>query len=118
MSFLSPVAETKELHSDGQLRSRYYKTNYAKAKAVIVEHTTQLNAQVKNVDDVHREIFIQGNRYHIIAFLVQVTPYETSVDFKVEHYGFIGMNRPKKKIIEFYEYLNHNLTFKGVGLHP
>ncbi len=117
-SFLNNTAETKELHSDAELRSRYYKTNYPKAKAVVLEHVNDLKASVRNIDDEHKELFIQGDRYHIIVSLVQVNPIETSIDFKVEVYGLAGFGRPKKKIVEFYQYLDQNLSFKGVGLHP
>ena len=37
-SFFGTTAETQELHSVIALRSRYYKTNYKKAKAVIIEY--------------------------------------------------------------------------------
>ena len=117
-SYFSPRAESKELHSDVALRSHYYKTNYAKTRDAIVEHAQELNLGVRTIDDEHREIFLQGAKYHIICSLVQVTPYETSVDFKIEVYGLMGMNRPRKRIIQFYQYLDKKLPFKGVSLHP
>jgi hypothetical protein len=117
-SIFQTVAESKELHSDPQLRSRYYKANYRTVKAHVIEHAKTLQLDVRSVDDEHREIFLQGSRYHIIVSIVQVNPIETSVDFKVEFYGLIGRGRPKKTILAFYQYLDANLPFKGVGLHP
>lgn len=117
-SFLSNTAETRELHSEVQLRSRYYKTNYAKAKAVVIEYAEKNKMVVRNVDDDHRELFLQGDRFHIIVVFVQVTPIETSVDFKVETYGLAGWGKPKKRIVALYQYLDQNLAFKGIGLHP
>lgn len=117
-SWLGTTAETKELHSVVSLRSRYYKTNYKKAKAVVIEYANQLKANIKHIDDEHRELLLQSDRFHIIVSFVQVTPIETSIDFKVEMYGLIGMHRPRRKIVAFYEYLDNNLPFKGVGLHP
>ena len=118
MSFFNNTAESKELHSEVALRSRYYKTNYQKSKAVVIEYAGTINANVRNIDDVHREVFLQHNRFHIIVSFVQINPYETSVDFKVEYYGLIGMNRPVKRILDFYAYLDKNLQFKGTSLHP
>jgi hypothetical protein len=118
LSFFQTIAESKELHTDPQLRSRYYKTNYRKVKAVILEYAEQQGLQVRNIDDDHRELFLQGPRYHVIASIVQVNPYETSADFKVEVYGLAGFGRPKKLIREFYQHLDQHLMFKGVGLHP
>lgn len=118
LSFFQTIAETKELHSEVQLRSRYYKTNYRKVKAVILEYAKEQDIQVKSIDDDHREIFLQGPRYHVIVSIVQVNPYETSADFKVEVYGLVGMGRPRKIIASLYKYLDDHLMFKGVGLHP
>ncbi len=118
VSYFSPRAESKELHSDIALRSHYYKTNYAKTRDAIINHAHDLDLGVRTIDDEHREVFLQGSKYHIIFSLVQVTPYETSVDMKVEMYSGIGMNRPRKKIIQFYQYLDQKLPFKGVSLHP
>jgi len=117
-SAFQTVAESKELHTDPTLRSRYYKTNYAKTKAVILEYAKNEGIDVRSIDDEHRELFLQGGRFHIIVSIVQVNPIETSVDFKVEVYGIIGFNRPKKMIHSMYKYLDENLSFKGVALHP
>lgn len=117
-TYLGNVAETQELHQVIGLRSRYYKTNYQKAKAVVLEYAAEMKAEIKNIDDEHKELLLQSSRFHIIVTFVQVTPIETSIDFKVEMYGLIGMHRPRKMIIKFYDYLNNNLSFKGVGLHP
>jgi hypothetical protein len=116
--FFRTVAETKELHRDPSLRSRYYKVNYTKAKERVLEYANKHNIQVKNIDDTHRELFLQGSRYHVIVSILQVNPIETSIDFKVEVYGLFGFNKPKKTILSFYKYLNETLTFKGTGLHP
>ena len=117
-SFFGTTAETVELHPIIGLRSRYYKSNYAKAKAIILEHASKSKMIIANIDDEHREILLQSSRYHIIVSLVQVNPIETSVDFKVQMYGIFGFHRPRKVIFSFYAYLDKNLTFKGVGLHP
>lgn len=117
-SFFGTIDETQELHVVRELRSRYYKTNYKKAKAMAIEYTKAINVNVTNIDDEHREILLQSKRYHIIVSIVQVTPIETSIDLKVEMYGLFGFHRSRKIIISFYEYLDRNLQFKGVGLHP
>lgn len=117
-SFIANSAETRELHQVVALRSRYYKTNYAKAKARVLEYVKQLDVDVRSIDDEHKEVFVQGRRFHIIFSFVQVNPIETSIDIKVEQYGLMGMHRPRKRIIEIYKYLDTHLQFKGCGLHP
>lgn len=117
-SFIGNTAETSELNTDVELRSRYYKTNYSKTKAVIIEYANDNKITVKHVDDQHKEVLLQGDRFHIIVSMVQVTPIETSVDLKVEQYSLLGLNRPKKRILALYEHLNQSLSLKGVSLHP
>jgi hypothetical protein len=117
-SFMRTTAETRELHAVGNMRTRYYKTNYNKVKAKVLLHVEKLGSDVMNIDDAHGEIFIQSNKYHMIISIIQVNPIETAVDFKVEFYGLIGRNRPQKMIQEFYAYLDSELPFKGTSLHP
>jgi hypothetical protein len=118
ITFFKTIAETKELHAIGTLRSRYYKTNYKAVKEAILEYASANKLTTKHVDDEHKEIYLQGTRYHIMVSVVQINPIETSVDFKVQHYGLIGMNRPIQRIDSFYQFLDTKLPFKGVGLHP
>lgn len=118
ITFFKTTAETKELHAVGALRSRYYKTNYKTAKEAILEYAQSQKLETKHIDDEHKEIYLQGTRYHIMVSVVQINPIETSIDFKVQHYGLIGMNRPMQRIEAFYKFLDTKLPFKGVGLHP
>lgn len=118
MSFIGNSAETSELNSIGSLRSRYYRANYAKTKAIIQEMANEFKLDIRNVDDQHGEILLQSNKFHIVVTIISVNPIETSVDFKVLMYAFLGFNRPQKKIVEMYKYLDSKMTFKGVGLHP
>ncbi len=116
--FLSNNAETSELHQDGGLRSRYYKASFKKVRDVIQEFSTLKDIVILNVDEVHGEMFLQTTKYHMIVSIVQVNPLETAVDVKVQTYQLIGRGVPKNKVLELYDHLNNNLTFKGVGLHP
>jgi hypothetical protein len=117
-TFLTNNAETRELHVDPELRSRYYKTTFKKVKQVIDQYCDELGIVIVNVDEVHGEMFLQTSKYHMIASIIQVNPLETAVDLKVQTYQLIGRNVPKAKIAKMYEYLDKNLPFKGVGLHP
>ena len=117
-TFLTNNAETRELHTDPDLRSRYYRTTFKKAKEVIEQYCNDKGIVIVNVDAVHGEMFLQTSKHHMIASIIQINPLETAVDLKVQTYQLIGRNVPKIKIVLMYEYLNENLTFKGVGLHP
>jgi hypothetical protein len=117
-TFLSNNAETRELHSDVDLRSRYYKTTFKKVKEKIEEYCNDEGIVVVNVDVIHGEMFLQTSKHHMICSIIQVNPLETAVDLKVQTYQLIGRNVPKMKILKMYKFLNENLPFKGVGLHP
>lgn len=117
-SYLDNNAETRELHPFPKLRSKYYKTNYNKCKEQVLEYIKGLNAELRNIDEEHKEIFVQGRNFHMIFSFVQVNPIETSIDIKVEKYGLMGMHKPRKQIIEAYAFLDQRLPFKGVSLHP
>lgn len=116
--FFSNSAETRELHNDVELRSRYYKISYKKARIKVEDYCNLVGINIKDINDDHGEIYLQTAKYHMIVSIVQVTPLETAIDMKVETYQIIGRGIPKKKILELYKYLNDELSFKGVGLHP
>lgn len=117
-TFLSNNAETRELHTDSELRSRYYKTTFKKIKTAIEEYCDNEGIVVVNVDETHGEMFLQTTKYHMIVSIIQVNPLESAVDLKVQTYQLIGRNVPKMKVLKMYKYLNDKLPFKGVGLHP
>lgn len=117
-TFLTNNAETRELHTDPELRSRYYKSTFKKVRQAIEQYCEDGGIVVVNVDESHGEMFLQTSKHHMIASIIQVTPLETAVDLKVQTYQLIGRNVPKAKIVKLYDYLNENLSFKGVGLHP
>jgi len=116
--FVSTIAETKETHQRMQLRTRYYKTRYNKMKDQILDYCKVSNLYVKNEDDVHGELFLQANGYHMIVSIVQVSPMECAVDIKVQTYGLIGLFKPMKIIQKCFAYIDKKVEFKGVELRP
>ncbi|MCF7925703.1 MAG: hypothetical protein K9L26_04140 [Candidatus Izimaplasma sp.] len=116
--FLKTILETREMHSITSLRTHYYKKNYKIVKQAVLDYASSNKLDVQNVDDKHGELYFQAKNFHIIASIVQVTPVETAVDFKVQYYSLIGWNRPLKDIKKFYAYLDQTLPFKGTSLHP
>ncbi|MEC9484989.1 MAG: hypothetical protein UMR38_03830 [Candidatus Izemoplasma sp.] len=118
LDFLKTILETREMHSIEGLRTHYYKTNYTKVKEWVLNYVKSVDYTTKTIDDTHGEIYLQGKKSHIIVSIVQVTPVETAVDLKVQYYGLIGWNKPKKTIQEVYDYLDQKLPFKGISLHP
>ena len=116
--FATNIAESKEIHNDNNLKTHYYKTRYNNIKQIILSYAQANKLIVKSEDDVHGEIFLQANNRHIIVSIVQVSPFETAVDVKVQTYRIIGLYKPMKEIILLYRYIGTKADFKGVGLHP
>ena len=118
MKFMSNFAETKELHSNRLLQTRYYRTSYTKIKNELIEYSNENNFIVNSIDDIHGEIFLQNTKFHLIISVLQINPRETAVDIKVQTYKIIGMNKPINIITNLYTFLDKKFEFKGVGLHP
>jgi hypothetical protein len=117
-AFFHTTCETRELHSDAQLRTRYYRNSFSQAKDAIEKLAAEERLEVRNVDAHHGEIYLLGNGYDIIVTATQVTPIETGIDLKINWFGFVGLGRPKKVALKFYQGFDRLLKFKGVSLHP
>ena len=118
MNYLTNYAETKELHSNQNLRTRYYRTKYTTLRDTIMNYAKEHEYFVKNIDEKHREIFLQTTKFHLIISIIQINPMETAVDVKVQTYKIVGLKKPERTILNLYAYLNKKLDFKGLSLHP
>lgn len=116
--FFSNEAETRELHKNIELKSRYYKASFKKIKDQIEVYCKNNKIAMEHIDEAHGEVFLQTSNYHVIVSIVQMNPLESSVDMKVQTYSLIGRNIPKKTILKIYEFLDSKLQFKGTNLHP
>lgn len=116
--FFHTTCETRELHSAKELRTRYYRNNFKQCLEALKQLAKQDELDLKNVNEAHGEVYLLGNGFDCIVTMIQVTPIETSIDFKINYFSTIGLGRPKKKAIYFYQFLDKALQFKGVSLHP
>lgn len=117
-TFFSPMCETRELHVDPELRTRYYRNKYKDVVEALKEVAIIEKMEVREINDVHKEIYVLGNGYDCIITVTQVTPIEAGVDLKVNYFSAMGFHRPKKKVLKIYEELKKILKFKGLSLHP
>jgi len=117
-SYFSPTCETRELHSDALLRTRYYRNNFKQCLEVLQELAKTEDFEIRNVNEEHGEVYVLSNGYDCIFTMTQLTPIETGIDLKVNMFGVMGFGRPKKKAVQFYKLLDKALKFKGVALHP
>ena len=116
--FFSPSCETRELNSDPELRTRYYRNNFKQVIEVLNKLAEKHHLEVREVNVRHKEVYMIGNGYDCIVTISQMNPIESGVDLKINFFAAIGFNRPKKKALQFYEDLKGILNFKGVSLHP
>lgn len=117
-TFLSPSCETRELHADPDLRTRYYRNNFQQVVDAFKKLAEDNALEMRDVNQTHKEIYLIGNGFDCIVTVSQLTPIEAGIDFKVNVFSAIGFNRPKKKVLRFYEDLKKLLNFKGISLHP
>ncbi len=117
-SFFSPRSETKELHAEQELRTRYYRNTFKQCLEAVKAMAEEKNLEVRDVNMEHGEVYLLGFGYDVITTITKVTPIEVGIDFKVNFFTTFGFNRPKNKISELYDALDDRLNFKGVSLHP
>lgn len=118
ISFFSTTCETRELHPDSQLRTRYFRNNFNQCVEGIQKYATENNLDVRNINPEHGEVYMLGPGFDVIITIIQTTPLESGIDLKINFFSFSGMGRPKSKALEIYKYLESTLKFKGVSLHP
>ena len=117
-SFFSPSCETRELHTDPALRTRYYRNRF-KDVVDALRQVAKLNGmEVRDVNEVHKEVYMIGSGFDAIVTITQITPIEAGIDLKVNSFSAIGMHRPRKKAMKIFQDLKSVLNFKGVALHP
>jgi len=116
--FFANTIETRELHPNPQLRTNYYRNNYKQIIEALEKLAEDLGLKIKNVDEIHKEIYMITSNYDIIFTLAQITPSEYGIDLKINWFSGFGFNRPKKKAAEIFAKLKELLRFKGVSLHP
>lgn len=117
-TFFANTCETRELHRDPELRTNYYRNNFSQVLEALEKLAEQEHLEIKNVDKIHKEIYMLGDGYDIIVTLAEINPVEIGIDFKLNWFTGFGYNRPKKKIVKFYAKLKELLRFKGISLHP
>lgn len=113
--FFNKDLETKDLHSNTECRTHYYKEEYNKVKEEILSYLSSIHAKVANVDDNYGEILVETTKYDMIISIKKVTVIEHAVDFKVTMKTMIGANRPAKVIKGYYDQLDQRLTLSSVG---
>ncbi|MDD4183789.1 MAG: hypothetical protein WC251_04175 [Candidatus Izemoplasmatales bacterium] len=118
LSFFSTTCETRELHRDPDLRTKYYRNSFNQCLEALKKYAEAENLDLKNVNPVHGELYMLGNGFDMIITVTQITPQESGIDIKVNVFGLMGMNKPKKRALELYAFLDSSLRFKGVSLHP
>jgi hypothetical protein len=117
-SFFSNTCETKELHTDPDLRTNYYRNNFTQVLDALKQIAEQENLEIRDVNKTHREIYMLGSGFDVIVTISEITPIEIGIDFKVNWFSGFGFHRPRKKVLEFYAKLKNLLRFKGISLHP
>lgn len=116
-NFFTNTLETREMHRDGDLRTRYYRNNFDQCLDVIRALAKKSDLDIRDVNKAHGEIYLLGNGFDVIVTISQINPIESGVDFKINYFSTFGWGKPRKRIVEFYKYLDANLKFKGVSLH-
>jgi adenylate cyclase len=114
--------ETKDGHSDDQLKTHYYKANLNQLfQSVEKLFREDADCRITTVSKEHGEIAVEVNKpipCFLIATVVSVKPLETAVDFNIssEQFSFTGTYPVlRKRVISYYEKLNQLHTLLGIS---
>lgn len=116
--YFSPTCETRELHADPQLRTRYYRNKFEEVVEALHKLGEKNNFEVRDVNKIHKEIYVIGRGFDSIVTVAMINPIEAGIDFKLNLFATMGFGRPKKMVVKFYADLKQILRFKGISLHP
>jgi hypothetical protein len=114
--FINEFETSDNAHSP-ELQTHYYRNDYNRVKAEILQYANHNRFEVISVNDEVKEIFLQKDKQDVMMTLVAVTPYEIAIDIRVATYYLIGMRRGLNIIKDIYQSLNKALTLKGVSLY-
>jgi len=117
MSIFQTTIETRELHKKENLRTRYYRNTFEQVIKALKKICEEEDIQMQNVDKRYGDVYMISQNYEVMATILQITPIETSVDFKVNYFSTFGWNKPEKTAVHLYKRLDEMLTFKGTMLH-
>ncbi|MBN2541198.1 MAG: hypothetical protein JXB08_06715 [Bacilli bacterium] len=117
-SFFSPSCETREMHVDPALRTHYYRNNFKQVVEGLTKLAEKNNMAVKDINEIHKEIYLIGNGFDCIVTVSQISPIEAGIDFKINFFSAVGFGRPVKKALKLFKDLAEILNFKGIALHP
>lgn len=109
--------ETSEANPALELQTHYYRNRSEEVIRVVKEMIASEGGQIKAEIPQFQEIFYETSGYSCTVIIVGVRPTETAVDFKITTYKLIANGRGKKIIKDLYQYLDNNLSFKGLGLY-
>lgn len=101
---------------EGEYGTHYYANDYNTSRNAVIDAGKKLGYNVTNVDDTYKEVLIVSRtKGELIVSLTSLSYFETAVDIKVTTHYMIAAGRCKKKVLEFYEVLDHFLTLKRKG---
>lgn len=116
MFMKAKVHETKDIHTNPSMITRYYVNDYLQCKNAVIKVAENLGYHLAGVNDEYAELLLVGKNHDLIVRIYSYTPRETAIDFFVDKKGFFSVN-PAKLVPQWYELLGKMLQFKGLGLH-
>lgn len=116
MFMKAKVYETKDIHTNPSMITRYYVNDYLQCKNAVIKVAENLGYLLAGENDEYAELLFVGKKYDFIVRVYSYTPRETSIDFFVDKKGMFSAS-PVKIVAQWYDSLGKMLQFKGLGLH-
>lgn len=112
MGIFQTTVETRDNHKKEQLRTHYYRNTFKQIVRATEKIVNEEDMIIHNLDENYKELYLIGDGFEIIVSVVEVTPAECAIDFKVNYFSTFGWGRPEKKAIHMFEKYDKNLNLK------
>ncbi len=110
------VYETKDIHANQDLVTRYYICNYDNAIEAIKTVLKDYGYFLAGENNDYHELLFVGKNFDVIVRVSTYNPRETGIDFFVDKKSLFSGN-PTKHIAAWYTAIGNKVQFKGTGLH-
>lgn len=114
---MGKIYQTSENAKNDFLRTRWFKTNYAKAKQTVLDVLKSYGLSTTDINDDYGEILVECQEFNLVVTIFEFRVNEVSIDVYIESHYTFDFGKTKKILQGFYNDVAKNIEFLGYSLH-
>lgn len=114
---MGKIYQTSENAKYDFLKTRWFKTNYNKAKEVVLKVIESYGLKPSDVNDDYGEILVECQEFNLVVTVFEYKVNEVSIDTYIESHFTFDFGKTKKILLGFYNDVAKNIEFLGYSLH-